>query len=229
MTQPKARPRPLPTPVLQVYGEVISLAEGTLRVSTDAGPVDARRAHSCMIEPIVGDRVLVSVPQIAPRDPSAPASIAQRGYVLAVLERRPGAPNTVALDGDLTLAPTGRLTMSSPIGVDVTSPEHVSVAAREIRIESDAARAVLGGLKLLAAKLEARVGETTLVGGAIQSVFERVTQTMRSSFRVVEETDRLEVRDATWSATDTLDVRSGNTILTAEQLVKVDGDQIHLG
>lgn len=215
--------------VLQVYGEIVSITDGSFRVRTAAGPVDARRAHSCLVAPIVGDHVLVSVPEAPASAPDAPRAIAPRGYVLAVLERASGAPTTVVVEGDLALSAQGRVSVTSPVGVELASPARVDVRAGELSVDASAARFVLGGLSVLASKLKAHLGESSVVGGAIDSVFQRVSQSMKSSFRVVEGTDRLEARDASWTATETLSVRATNTIVTSEQLVKLDGDQIHLG
>jgi hypothetical protein len=58
----------------------------------DGGPLAARRAVSCLVEPTTGDKVLTAVSN-------------EQAYVLAVLERADGdAPVTIAAPGELVLS-----------------------------------------------------------------------------------------------------------------------------
>ena len=50
---------------------------------------------------------------------------------------------------------------------------------------------------------------------------------MKRSYRAVEETDQLRAGQIDYVAKETLSLHGENALLTAEELVKVDGEQIH--
>ena len=63
----------------------------------------------------------------------------------------------------------------------------------------------------------------------MDSVTERWTQKTKRSYRFVEEMDITRAQEIDTRASGTLSMRGKNAITTAEELVKMDGRQIHLG
>ncbi len=200
----------------QEHGAIVRTVGTTHVVRTPSGEVEAKRARSCLVEPLVGDWVLVS-------------SANDGAYVLAVLEREEGAGTTLSIEGDLCIAPTGRLSMRSDAGVDIDSSRAVRLTTKALDVQASTASLVVSRLSVLGAKLEAEIADIRTIGETLGSVFQRVSQTMKRSFRKVEETDHVDVRDAVWNVKETLNVHAGNAIVTSEELVKLDGNQIHLG
>ncbi len=49
------------------------------------------------------------------------------------------------------------------------------------------------------------------------------------AYRTVEETDHLRAESIDHRAEKTLKMHAENSLLTSEQLVKVDGSQVHIG
>ena len=60
-------------------------------------------------------------------------------------------------------------------------------------------------------------------------MLERLSQRVKRSYRTVDELDQLHARQLDYKVDKTMSLRAANALLTAEQLVKVDGGQIHLG
>lgn len=177
---------------------VVSRADGerSWSVDTDAGAVTCRRSHSCLVEPEVGDFVLIAT------------GTGRGGFVLAVLEREPGASTTLRTDGDARFeVPGGRLSLSARDAVEVAAPE-LSFLGRIVRAEAQRLDAVLGH---------------------VDAVLERVSQRVKRSYRFVEEIDAVRAEQIDYRAAQNLSARGKNTLLTAEDLVKVDGAQIHVG
>src|SRR5579871_1396441 len=99
------------------HGTVTRTGDGWIEVASEGGVLRARRAASCLLAPAVGDEVLVAI-------------VARRpAYVLAVLERAPGARNDLDLAGDTTLRVAGgRLSLSAD-GLDLLSSADANVSA----------------------------------------------------------------------------------------------------
>lgn len=183
----------------------------------------ARRATSCLLDPAVGDRVLVAVV-----DGGAEA------FVLAVLER-PGevgerAPATVSVEGDLALkAVGGRVEITASEGVSMVSPADVSVVSGELRVRSPSASLLLDGVTFLGKAVRAELGRAMVSAEALDQRVGRLTQRLKRALRFVEEGEHVRAESLDYAAEKSVNLRGENTIVTAKELVKVDGGQIHLG
>ena len=184
-----------------------------------SGDYEARRAVSCLIEPCADDTVLLAL------GPSGGA------WVLAVLEREEGARATVSVDGDLELRlRSGSFTVAAQEGIDLLSPKKVNMVAGSVAINADdCARRAATAVASWAGLVHAELDRVKLLAGTFDSVLERFSQRVKNSYRTVEETDQLHAERIDYTATSTMSLHAENAIVTAEQLVKVDGEQIHLG
>lgn len=205
--------------VVQETGRVIALLEdGSLRVRTSSGEHEAHRAVSCLVAAEVDDVVLLA------RTPD------EGGFVLAVLRRESEAPTTVAVAGDLDVrVPGGRLTFAADEGVDIRSAREVEVISGKVRVTAGEGHVVLQGLSLISDAVRAEVDRIKLVGQSLDSVLERFSQRVQRSYRTITETDQVRARRIDYTAEKTASVHGEHAIVTADDLVKVDAEQIHLG
>lgn len=205
------------TPVSTDAGTVIRADGGGYEVRTDQGDWSARRATSCLVEPEPGDRVLL-------------ATVGREAFVLAVLERE-STSVTLATDGPLTLrAREGRITLAAQDGVELASGKDVSLsAAEEVRVRAPAGNVVLDRLSYAGSLVAAEVTKVKVLAEQLDSVAARIWQRAKRVYRSVEELDSLKAEKADWSVKSTLSVHADNAVVTANELVKVDGEQIHIG
>lgn len=127
-------------------------------------------------------------------------------YVLAVLERR----------GD------ARVALVSPRDTELRSAGALSIVARETTLVSPT-------LSVHSTLTRLHAASVTAVLGTVDAIVDRVVQRAKQVFRVVEQLDHLRVGHADYEAKGTMSLHGANTTLTAEGLVKVDGEQIQLG
>lgn len=201
----------------QHMGTVLSV--DPLRVTTELTELEARVAASCLLAPEVGDAVLLSVPT---RGPS---------YVLAVLERRSEAPARLRVEGaDVQIdAPDGRLSISSPHGVDAISGADLRFVSRELEITAGDARVSFSSLVTETRSLLARVGVADAAFDALETTATRLTQRLVRSYRFVEDQEVVRAGSLDTRARDSLVLRAKDALLNARRLVRLDGEQIHLG
>jgi hypothetical protein len=197
------------TPV-HAIGELLDAdaAQG-LVVRTQFGELSARRAASCLLEPRPGDSVLVSGPTL------------EAAWIIAVLERQSAGPARLSLEGDAELTVTGNLSLR---------------AEQSLRLEADAltlrareGTALIDRFHAFGREFTASVGQLKLVGNLLETFVERVTQFAKMSLRTVEGCDQLRSGVVDYQAEQTLNLRGREIVATAEELVKIDGGQIHLG
>ncbi|MDC0742491.1 DUF3540 domain-containing protein [Polyangium mundeleinium] len=202
----------------QVMGTVVHAEPGLFIVRTGRGDMRARRATSCLVEPRIDDFVLVA---------GAPSGAA---WVLAVLEREEGAGASLACDGDLEIkVPEGRVRVASKEGIDLVSQKDVSVLADGVRVHAATGSVVMDSLSYLGGLVRSEIGKLRHEGGIVERVVERVSERVKRSFRKVEEVDQVKAERIDYSAKQVMSLRAENAIVTAEELVKMDGEQIHLG
>jgi Protein of unknown function (DUF3540) len=204
--------------VTQEMGRVIEAGGGLLRVRAAACEYEAKRALSCLVEPIADDIVLVAL---------APNGAA---YVLAVLEREEGARVTLSAEGELTLRQRhGRLTIAAQDGIDLVAAEDISLMGRALRVTAAEGSVVVEKLAVVGGAVLAELDRVKLVAHTFDAVLDRLSQRVRNAFRDVEETDQVRAERIDYTATSTMSLHAENAVVTAEQLVKIDGEQIHLG
>jgi hypothetical protein len=204
--------------LLREGGKLGVTLEGRRARACNASPpqdVMARRAASCLLCPEPGDRVLVA---LLP-DP----------YVLAVLERDGSRVAELGLPGDVSLMAGGRLGLGGHEGVDVTSEGKISLLSRVLEVHAADGRIALERVTAVAKAARAHLEKLDVVAHAYDLVAERIGTRVKRIYRFVEEIDQLRARHLDYRAQDTAQIRGTHTVISAKQVAKIDGEQVHIG
>ncbi|MGQ0502408.1 MAG: DUF3540 domain-containing protein [Panacagrimonas sp.] len=197
---------------------MIGIDAAAVTVRTAAGVIVTRKAVSCLLEPEAGDKVLVS------------GASASEGYVIAVLERSASTPQRLRLSGDTRLTvENGSLQLLSEQGIEMKAGSAVSIDAPRLEARARHAHLIFGELACIGRTWHAALDKLGFVGQAIEVVAERLSQRLTHSVREVEQVDQLRSGQIDYRASGNASLRGRNTLVTASELVKLDGDQIHLG
>jgi len=189
------------------------ITDGAVRVGARA--VTARRAASCLVVPRDGDRVLL-------------AESAEGAWVLAVLSHEGATRLEVA--GDLELAtPTGRVTVAARDGVEAVTSGTVRVTAAEVAVHASVATAVVDAAEIVGGAVSAAVERWTLRAGTATTIAERLVQRARLAQRVVEELDQVRAGVLRLVGRESVQAHGRFVALTADELAKVDANQVVVG
>ena len=206
--------------VRQTYGVVTAEGDATLSVRVGTHSIAVKRAASCLLEPKVGDQVLVAVTD---RDQS---------FVLAVLAQaaRETKGGVLSLDGDITLrANHGKIAVVAREAISLTSGSEVAISTPELTVQSLKTTFFSESLSYIGRKIETEVEKIKLVAQTLDSTIDRVSARLKRSYRTVEEIEHLKTKELDVVVEGNANLHSDNTIISADKLVKVDGEQIHLG
>lgn len=204
-----------PTRSPDLIDGTVRLREGSrISVSTEVGDLLAKQAASCLLRPEPDDRVLVA--------------LAPEPFVLAVLERR-GGESALELPGDVSLRAGGRLELSGEDGISLKTPAVIRMVADRLAMLSQHAELATEELTTIAKRAQASFDEGGLVAKALDMVSERMTSRTAKAFRFVSELDQLRARHFDYRADHAARISGENTIVTAREVVKVDGEQVHIG
>ena len=213
-----------PTPSIKVpqsfqdSGTVLRVEVDAVVVRGAAAELRCRRALSCVVDPRPDDLVLY-------------AGLASgECYVLVVLAR-PGDQAAVwSAPGSVTLAaPDGEVTVAARDGVHVVTPATVRVTTDTVSVTAREGDLAVQALTYVGAALAANLDDLKVTAARIDTVAGRLSQKLQRAYRTVAEIDQLRAEHGDWSFRQTLGLHAANVIATAKDLVKVDGDQIHLG
>jgi len=198
--------------VFQEFGEVVAIHAELLTVRTALADVTARRAASCLLEPALGDRVLLAAEE--------------RGdtYVLALLEQRDPATATISVEGNLLLRSLrGKVSVAAQEGVELVSAAAVRILASAVDVEAVEALSVLSGA------VKAELGKVKMYAATLDSFFERVSLHAKRSFRTIDELDQVKAGHLDYAASGNAHLRGENALISAHDLVKLNGEQVHVG
>lgn len=198
--------------VFQEIGEVRHVNGETVTVRTPLADIRARRAASCLLAPAAGDRVLL---------------VTEDGgdaFVLAVLEQRDPSSATISVEGDLSLRSVrGKVTVAAQEGLELVTAATARIAATAVEVGA------IEALTVTAAAVKAEMEKVKVFATTLDSFFERVSLRAKRSFRTVEELDQVKARHLDYAAAGNAHLRAENTFVTAQDLVKLDGEQVHIG
>lgn len=198
----RARTAAAPAAPSHALGVVSAVAGGASQVMLAAGVHTARRAVSCLIEPLAGDRVAC----LCEPDGSV--------WITAVLERPQAADteHTLSCDGPLTLRAST-----------------LSLAAGSLQLDADQAALRCEQADLMGTRLNVMAGTLKAVGSALSTVFDRVLHHSRQHLRTTEGLDKVQADQLVCQASQLLELHGEHTLINGEKLVKARGAQIHFG
>jgi Protein of unknown function (DUF3540) len=203
---------------IQEVGTVHVIEGDLIRVEINDEMRIARRAASCLLAPAPGDAVLVVLLESG------------AAYILAVLERDADTSTRIILEGDASIeAPTGKVRVLSREGIDVVTEKDINVIAAHVNTQASEVTITSERLGIFSTAVNADVGVVKVVAEALDSIADRIFQKAKRVYRVVTEQDNLRAESIDHAAKRTLSIRAEHAIITAKELVKVDGEQIHLG
>jgi hypothetical protein len=206
------------TPALEL-AHVIDVDGRRCRVRTARGEeLDARVAASCLVQPCAGDEVALLAPEGA-----------ASAYVWAVLERAEQGPIPIAAPGGLSVsAPAGSVVLSAE-RIELLSRRRLGLTGSDVDVEARGLRFAFGELQAVGARAALSVESIRSVGKSLTLLLERTLTRVRRSYRVVEELEQLTGRQLDYKLSENASVRAKNSLITAQDLVKLDAKQLHLG
>jgi hypothetical protein len=178
---------------------------------------EARVAFGCIVQPEPGDRVLTGM---------ADGTI----WVTSVLERSSDAPMRLWAEGDVSIVSVrGDVSLMAGRTVNLDAAKGARIAAPEIDLHAGIARFVLDELVQVGRRASLCVKKIRHVGEMIETFAEHVLVRAQRSSRFVEDSDQLRAGDIDHRAESTLQMRAESMFMTADTVVRVDADQIHMG
>ena len=178
-------------------------------VRTRQGDLTARQAASCLLVPRTGDQVWLA------------GDLEQGIYVTAILERHELVAEQIRLPAGSSIeATSGALTLRA---------DSLHLAGAQLTVQVDAAALCAQKVTGVGREVVWSFGRIKVISELLESFANRLVQFSRWSQRTVDGLDQVRSTHIDYRAEQTLQLQAENLIANASNLVKVDGEQIHLG
>jgi hypothetical protein len=200
-----------------VRASVKGVSKQSLMIEMGIGIVNARKAFSCLVAPMVGDNVLVS----------------QTGtdyFVLAVLERE--ATQDMALNFPANVKMTaadGQIDMIAGSDVNLLSTAKTNLLSAEINMTSGDVNVNAGKLTAHTTDVESHSQSMKLYTQMFSSVARQVTQKTDILVRWVEQVETLNIGNLIQNVRKNYTSHSDQAVITASKDMRIDGERIHMG
>lgn len=103
------------------------------------------------------------------------------------------------------------------------------IASKLLDLDAEKGTLRFGQLAVLASSVLAHADSARIAVKAVDSFCDRLSQTVKRCFRNVEETDQLRAGRLDYRTEKEMTLRAENVLASARALVKLDGEQIHIG
>lgn len=200
-----------------VSAELIAREGREARIDCEGTVHAARIAFGCLIQPEPGDRVLTSL---------ADGAI----WIVSVLERRSAAPTRLWAEGDLGIVSTrGDISLAAGRNIDLGAGINIRAAAPEIDLHASMAQFVLDEMLQIGRRVSWYVSKLRSIGEVAETFADHVLTRAKRGSRFIEESDQVRAGSIDHRAEGTLQLHANVAFVTAETVVRVDADQIHMG
>lgn len=201
-------------------GLVTSLSQNGVEVALEGEIFLAHRSSGCLVDPRPGDRVVLFLPEGHPP------------VILSTVElgnRADPAPRTMNFPGGLVMNVTGRpLILRARNGLEIDSPD--------IRIQGGRLTGQFSDCEVISETLTVTGGILSFMGEKISQfakTLDRVAEWLHDrahgSNREIETLDRQTSGETMIESESIVSIQSQSTLLSSQELVKIDSGQIHLG
>ncbi len=210
--------RPPATRPRSPAGWVEALLDGGLMRVTDMGQSTVcRKAVGCLLEPCAGDRVALH--------DDGDGIV----YVTAVLERPSPAPAKLRFDRPVTIESGSDLALQVLGDLNLSAGQSLGLRAAQGRVDIESIEMLALTMQSVIGEIGLQAGTARLVCKVIDTVSDRLVQALGHCHRSVQGTDQLRAGHVDYAAMDQLRLHARNALFTADQLSRIDADQIHLG
>ena len=185
---------------------------------TDAGAIWVVAAAGCLLQPEVGDVVLIS-------------ATGAKGYVLTVLERGNHDKTAVlSVQGDARLqAKDGRLQIVSERGVALEAGAELTVHAQQAHLSLDNARLHCDDLSVSGGQMQSTWDKRTDVAQEHIEIAASSEAHLGRSKRRIAGHEEVSAESSRQLVKRDLTIRAGTATLIGQNRVAVDGDSVQIG
>ncbi|MFT4906923.1 MAG: hypothetical protein ACI978_000998 [Oleispira sp.] len=197
-----------PTAEGNVSGRIHKIHQTNIQVEHNGKLINAQKAFSCLVEPMVDDVVLISKDQH------------QQAYVIAILHRNDDTQMQVQLAPNTTLTSSEKLTLHS---------EQINqLSVKSLQKTNEATFDFQQGL-IRGDKLHSHIRHVHTISDMISTMAKQAIQKFNTYVRKTDTSDQVQAAQMGRKVDGLYTMNSKHTIMVSQKDTKIDGEHIHMG
>ena len=194
-------------------GQVVAdLGQGVFLVQSNGTGLTCLHAASCVLLPEAGDQVLLA----------HVAGNVRQSWIVAVLVRAGRGPAQWRVDGDLVIA-------STQGAVSVQAGSALNLQSDALNVQADTGQIAVAQMRVSGTLWQGTLGTVRLLGQVCETLVDRIMQISKISLRRVEQIDHVRAAQLDYEGSARVRIRSKYTAVTAKNVLKAKGRQVHIG
>jgi hypothetical protein len=188
-------------------------------VDRDGNMFIARKAFSCLIEPVPGDQVLWGfVEELA----------GKQAWVLAVLNRHTADVAVMKFDRPVQLNSLEKISLISSKGIESLTDGSLSFVGKALKVIATQAEGHTDEAVWSSRRMVSNFKQLSVVSETCTSVFQTLIQRMESYMRRVDGLEDVQAGNLHQAVNGTVTIYSKDTLMTSENQVKINAEVVHL-
>ena len=197
---------------------VLSIDEQGYQIAGLDGEFLAKRAFTCLVEPMAGDKILFSI------------DTGLDCHVLSIIERPDSVDTQLVFPGNVTMnASQGQLNLNGQQGVNISSAQSINQSAQEYNLIADKALLCIDSFNFVGSKLVAKIKNLQTYADTLETVAGNLLQKLKNSFRIIEGVDQSKCKDAIHTVDNLYSMQTKQAAILAKKDIKMDAERIHMG
>jgi hypothetical protein len=197
-----------PSSANNVSGRILNIQDGHIHIEYQGQIINAQKAFSCLVEPVLGDTVLFCQDQH------------QQAYVIAILQREEEGSMHLQLSPNTTLASSKKLTLQS---------EQINqLSVKSLQKTNEVTLEFQQGL-IKGEKLHSHIRHIHSISDLISTMAKQAIQKFNTYVRKSETSDQVQAAQMGRKVDGLYTMNSKHTIMVSQKDTKIDGEHIHMG
>lgn len=197
-----------PATANNVSGRIIKIQEGLFHIEYEGEKINAQKAFSCLVEPMLDDIVLFSQDQH------------QQAYIIAILQRQEDSAMNIQLAANTSLTSAEKLTFQSD--------QINQFSQKSLQQTTESTVQFQQGL-IKGDSLHSHIRHIHNISDLISTLAKQAIQKFNTYVRKTDTSDQVQAAQMGRKVDGLYTMNSKHTIMVSQKDTKIDGEHIHMG
>ena len=197
---------------------IVKISDGrNFMVENGVAVLKSKKAFSCLIEPVPGDKVLFC------EDPMG------QSYILSVLERTDTRPAMVQFENGACIQSVSQPVHVEAAAIHLTAVANLNLSSSNLNINAHTGKVFLDSLTMLGGTVKSQWEKVQIGAMKMRILANTLVQRVQNAFRFVKDLDQNKTGRLRYEAQESMTFKGKRARIEAEKNVALQGDKILIG
>lgn len=197
---------------------IVKITDGSnFIIENRADVLKSKKALSCLIEPVPGDKVLFH------EDGGG------QSYILSVLERTDTRPAMVNFENGACIQSLRQPLHVEAAAINLNAVENLNLSSSNMSVNAHTAKVFFNSLTMLGSTAKAQWEKVQIGAMKMQILADTLVQKVQNAFRFVKELEQNKIGRLRYEVQESMTFKAKRAKIEAEKNVSLQGDKILIG